>query len=150
MTTKLNTIIGATSIIFGGMIYVLWRDQNLLMFSWFDMMGLTPIVISLRHIANPISSFIPDWFYFSLPNAMWAFAGILLFCGICRDSPIARMFWTFVFITISIGSEIAQLSGDIPGTYDPTDMELMVICVSFAVFIGNSQITKEANDEKPV
>ena len=79
MKNTKNTIIGIASIIFGGMIYVLWRKQTLLMFSWFDAMSLGIPIAILRDSASAYSSIMPRWFYFSLPNALWAFGGILLF-----------------------------------------------------------------------
>lgn len=42
---------GTASIILGSIIYVLWRDQNLLMFLWFDTIGMTHIIVSLWHLA---------------------------------------------------------------------------------------------------
>lgn len=139
MKISLHTIIGLISIVLGGVIYVLFRDQSLLMFSWFDVIGLTPVIVSARDIVSPISLIIPKWFFFSLPNSMWAFGGILLFCCIWRDCILEKTLWIFVFLCISIGSEIGQLVGSIPGTYDPTDMVLMVIFILLAIFIGNTQ-----------
>ena len=146
MKKNRNTIIGTVSIILGGMFYVLWRKQSLLMFSWFDAIGLKSIIASLRDIAGSCSPAIPEWLYLSLPNALWAFGGILLFYSIWKDSFAERMFWVLLFSTIAVGSEIGQLIGIVPGTYDTVDMELMLIFILLAIFIGSDDSVKGVSD----
>ncbi|MFH1006374.1 MAG: hypothetical protein V1800_02570 [Candidatus Latescibacterota bacterium] len=143
---KKNTIIGIASITLGGIIYVLWRKQTLLMFSWFDSMGLNSTIALLRDSASACSSVIPEWLCFSLPNALWAFGGILLFSSIWKHFFAERLFWVLIFSITAIGSEIGQLVGIVPGTYDTNDIALMLIFIFLAILISNTRAMKEVND----
>ncbi len=143
-----NTVIGITSIILGGIIYVLWREQTLLMFKWFDSLGLTPAIVSMRSSANAYLSVIPKWLCFSLPNALWFFGGVLLFSSIWKNFYAERIFWISIFAVIVIGCEIGQLAGVILGTYDNTDMVLMLMLIPLAILMGNNQVVKEVKDGK--
>ena len=128
---------------------MLWRKQSLLMFSWFYSIGLKPFVALLREFAHSYSLVMPEWVYFSLPNALWAFGGILLFYSIWKDACSERMFWVLLFSMTAVGSEIGQLVGIVPGTYDTTDISLMLIFIPLAITIGNkNHAIKEVSDAK--
>ena len=117
MDISKNTIIGSVSIIIGGMIYVLWREQTLLMFSWFNSMGVMDAIEAMRYSASPYHSIVPKWIYFSLPNAMWLLGGTLLFSSIWKDHVYERYFWMTLFSIIAIGSELGQLTDFINRLY---------------------------------
>lgn len=143
-----NTVIGIVSIILGGIIYVLWREQTLLMFKWFDSLGLTPAIILIRSLAVAYLSILPNWLCYSLPNALWFFGGVLLFSSIWKNFFAERILWISIFVVIGIGCEIGQLAGVLPGTYDNTDIVLMLMFIPLAILIGNNQVIKEVKDGK--
>jgi hypothetical protein len=145
---KIKPILGIASIIFGGIIYIVWRKQTLLMFNWFDLIGLSSIVDSIRNITKAMFVIPPEWFRFSLPNALWLFGGILLFSSIWGKWSFERLSWIVVFLSIAIGSEFMQLVGYIPGIYDNCDMFFMIVFALLALLIDTKKTTKEVIDAK--
>ena len=138
-----NTVSGIISIILGGIIYVLWREQTLLMFKWFDSLGFTPAIISIRSFTDTYLSVLPKLLCYSLPNALWFFGGILLFSSIWKNFFAERILWISIFAVIGLGCEIGQLAGVLQGNYDNTDIVLMHMFIPLAIFIGNNQLKKE-------
>ena len=129
------TFLGIASITIGGIIYIVWREHTLRMFDWFDLIGLSSIIDLIRNYGQIIGR-PPEWVVFSLPNALWVFGGFLLFFSIWKKKSCERNIWLALFSTIALGSEIAQLSGYIPGTYDNIDIILMCGFILFAILIN--------------
>jgi hypothetical protein len=150
MNRTTNTIIGITSIAIGGMIYMLWRKQTLLMFSWFNNMGMRDAVEAMRRAASGYYPLIPQWVCFSLPTALWLFGGILLFWSIWENDFYERYFWVAIFSFIAVGAELGQLIGFIPGTYDPKDVILMVLSIVLAIVLNKKQKPKEIENAKNI
>ncbi|MDB4488911.1 hypothetical protein N9017_02220 [Akkermansiaceae bacterium] len=140
-----KTVLGIVSIAVGGIIYIIWREQSLLMFEWFDLIGLSYFIGSIRYFGTLIG-YPPEWVVFSLPNALWVLGGFLLFFSIWEKESFERNIWLVLFSTIAIGSEIAQLIGFIPGTYDSVDMFLMCVVITLAISINKKKLIKEGNN----
>ena len=49
-------------ILFGGLIYLCWRDPNLLMFKWFRALGQESLITQLRISTAAIQPALPGWF----------------------------------------------------------------------------------------
>ena len=137
MSDLQKVTIAFLSIFFGGMIYVLWRESILLMFSWFDIIGASKYIYIARDMLKDYSSIMPDWFYFSLPNGLWLLGGLILFSVIWGNMPIQRLTWILIFTIIAFGSELGQRNGFIPGTFDVYDIFIMIICSAIAIIISN-------------
>src|ERR687898_3674398 len=56
----------------GGLLYVFWRSDTLLLFDWATSLHLRPAVTALR--SEAVAPLLPSFFYYSLPNALWAYA----------------------------------------------------------------------------
>lgn len=132
-----------TSIAIGGIIYTLWREQNLLMFEWFKIIGVLCTIDNIRNITSIYYSIIPKWVCYSLPNALWLFGGIFLLISIWKHSCFEQYIWIGVFIIIAIGSEIGQLVGVIPGTWDFFDMLLMIVSILLAISLNRKKVRNE-------
>lgn len=134
-------IISLAALFFGGMIYILWRTETLFMFSWFDCLGLDDVIACLRASAEPFLVYLPDWFIFSMPNALWFFSGLILFDFIWGENlSECKFFWLSLFFVIAVGSEVAQAFQFIPGTFDYQDFLFMIIAGLFsALFIYSNQ-----------
>jgi hypothetical protein len=121
-------IISLTALFFGGMIYILWRTETLFMFSWFGRLGLGDAIVWLRASAEQFSVYLPDWFIFSLPNALWIFSGLILFDSIWgANLSGSKLSWLLVYCIIAVGSEVAQAFRIIPGIFDYKDLVFMII-----------------------
>ena len=75
------------------------------------------------------------WTLFSLPDGLWAAAGVFAIYSIWASHPL----WTVVYILVFSGCaavlEIGQLSSWFRGTFDPIDLVLMLVGIVFSVMI---------------
>ena len=147
MQNRITLFLGVLSIFLGGMIYIIWRSENLLMFSWFNFINIDEAIQLLRNLHIKSSLTMPEWFYFSLPNALWTFGGILLFKYIWKKVSSELFFWITLFSIVSIGSELGQYAGIIPGTFDINDVSLTFIFIIIAmILINKNQLVESKND----
>ena len=127
-----NAILASVALLIGGMTYVLWRSESLLMFSWFAALGAARVVKMLRGNADAYCESFPGWVIFSLPQALWLFSGIIYFHCIWRkDSAFGYRLWAGVLIAIAVGFEGGQLLNLVPGRFDVYDaLSLVAACLS--------------------
>ena len=139
-----KALLASVALLIGGMIYVLWRSEALLMFIWFDALGMRPAVEILRGYAAPYSTTFPSWFYFSLPQALWLFSGILLFDSVWRgDARLHKWFWVIVVAVSAIGGEFAQHWRFLPGTFDLLDIILCILALTIAILCIHFSLSTE-------
>jgi hypothetical protein len=131
-------IVASAAMLTGGMIYVLWRSESLLMFSWFDALGIGPTVRMFREHAAPHAHALPHFIVFSLPQALWLFSGILFFrCIWPTGSRGSYMLWTGVFVAIAFGFELGQLLNVVPGCFEVGDaLSLIAACLLALPFVS--------------
>jgi len=117
----------------GGLIYILWRTDSLLMFHWFDSIGIDNTIKVARGFTGIFN--LPQWIIFSLPDALWVFAFTNMMI-IIWNHEISRQsfFWIISAPFIGIFSEIGQALGFVPGTYDSVDL-LFILIASALPFI---------------
>jgi len=128
--------------VIGGFIYILFREKNLLMFIWFNSLGLDNLIEFFRNnflLKNPF----PEWIINSLTDGIWCYSLTSLMLIIWyRDSNKIKYFWLLIGPIIGISAEICQLIEIIPGTYDNSDLAFC-ICGSFIPFyIFSNQKTR--------
>lgn len=128
-------IIGTLPLILGGLIYLTYRTDALLMFVWFNKTGLSDQINFLRTNEQLQNLIIPDWVKFSLPDALWLFSFTYVLL-ILWDFKINRQsaFWLFLVPIIGLFSEIGQSIGIISGTYDMVDLTLLLIATALPFF----------------
>jgi len=144
MKTKLTGFFLHVSlpIVFGGLIYVCWRDPNLLMFKWFHAVGLESLILQLRLATSPTKAALPFWFIYSLPDGLWVYAltafMILLWRDV-RSLPI-KMFWLSLGLLLGAGSELGQLVGIVPGVFDKAVLAVCVIALVAAFLLTSRKL----------
>jgi hypothetical protein len=107
----------------GGGIYLLFRSRSLVMFSWWESLRLLPGVEALRELAAPLSSRLPGWVLYSLPDGTWLYSYIVFYRWIWAGSSSASMvFWIGVGLVMSVGLELGQGMGWLSGTFDLVDL----------------------------
>ena len=129
-------------VLIGGFIYILFRENNLLMFSWFESLGLDSITNYLRN-NYLFNNQIPEWIIYSLPDGIWiySFTSLMLIIWY-RDSNKIKYYWLLIGPILGVSAEICQLIEIIPGTYDNLDLAFC-ICGSFIPFyIFSNQKTR--------
>ncbi|MBR5391733.1 MAG: hypothetical protein IK148_02580 [Prevotella sp.] len=120
MTQRLKLPLGMMMLLIGGMTYLLFRPQTLLMFHVTDAIGLSAAINSMR---EGISSQLPEFIIYSLPGALWAAAYILTTeYFLCRQSVKTRILVAGIIPVIGAVSELLQFTGLLPGTFDVADL----------------------------
>ncbi len=121
---KKQIILGCLfSILSGGLIYVLFRQDSLKMFSWFESVNLSNSISEMRLFTLPLSIYLPDWFLYSLPDGLWLFSYVS-FLLVVWGNVISKhnIHWVLLVPLIAIFSELGQLIKVIPGTFDVVDL----------------------------
>jgi hypothetical protein len=138
------TLHAVLPVLIGGVIYVCWRAQSILMFAWFRQIGLDPLIIRLRNFSAPAMSFLPSWFLFSLPDALWVYAltAFLANSWLKVNHQKLRFAWLSVGFILGAGAELGQLVGVVPGTFDLVDFFLCLTAFVSALVITQNNLKK--------
>lgn len=115
--------IALISLLAGSLIYICFRVPSLRMFEWFCSTMIGNEVVMIRQTSFPLSSILPKWFLFSLPNGLWIFSYITALLYIW-DNQISKnnLIWFLSIPSFSILSEFGQSLNYLPGTYDINDI----------------------------
>ena len=73
---KKDWLVALLLILTGGMIYVLYRPENLLLFRVTDSLGITPLIDILR--SNSSRVMLPSFIVNSLPAGLWTASYLLM------------------------------------------------------------------------
>lgn len=125
---KRQIIIGHLfTLLLGGFVYISFRQDTLKMFSWFDSINLSAVISELRLFTLPLSDHLPNWFLYSLPDGLWIFSYLSVLL-VVWDNVISKynIHWLLLLPIIAIVSEIGQLFGIIPGTFDIFDLTFYI------------------------
>lgn len=139
---KLKKIFSAVLPVFiGGMLYICFRSEKLVMFEWFNLLGIKSIITSIRtsELLRIIS--VPSWVKFSLPDALWLFSmisSIMIVWDYKLD--YQSKLWLCFVISIGIFSEIGQLFSFVPGTFDIIDLILLSFASILPFLIHKKEI----------
>jgi hypothetical protein len=133
-----SVAIPAAPLFIGGLVYLLWRSTSLLMFRWFDLVGLHSVVDAIRIVAAPMRDYMPSWTLYSLPDAAWVSCGVLLFAAIWSGSRHpARHFWVLLAPSLALSGEFAQLLSLLPGTFDIADVTACMLLCALSIVVAN-------------
>lgn len=118
----------------GGLIYIGFRDKSLLMFDWFNFIGITQHIETFRSFFN--SEGIYGWVKNSLPAGLWLFAYVYLVDAIWNG---AKSISSYIFIYslpfFAILSEFLQYFGLVPGVFDWIDVFSYLFAIFLYIFI---------------
>jgi hypothetical protein len=121
-------VTAALALLMGSTVYILWRPDALLMFRWFDALGLHDAIVRLRHPLGHFGVLTPTVFVFSAPWALWLLSYLFCIRAIWHNSASrARHIWFWFLPFISIVIECAQASGFCPGTFDADDILALAV-----------------------
>ena len=125
------------TLLFGTLIYLLFRVSTLKVFSWLNFLGIDFLNSDLRKNSINLSPKIPEWFIFSLPDGIWIFSYVVLMISIWNFKVNKQsIFWLTIIPLIAIFSEIFQIFGIISGTFDIIDLSfyLLGFILPFIIF----------------
>lgn len=132
-------------LVMGGLIYVGWRDENLLMFSWFHTLGLSSVVEELR--AWSLNHNIPEWVRYSLPDGCWVYS-IAAHVRLVWGDDIRGVIWGILGCSLGAVSEVLQGVGLLQGTFDWSDLLVYCLAPPMAWLVGHFWLY-EPNPSKP-
>ena len=112
--------IGVVTLIIGGLIYIIYRSETLLMFDWFRILGISRYIDKLR--ATDYQN-IYEWVKNSLPAGLWLFSYMFIIDSVWeKDKCIAYKFYIYVLPVLAVLSEFMQYIKILPGTFDINDL----------------------------
>lgn len=109
----------------GGIIYLLYRPDTLLLFRWIHGSYFSDMVF----IARGYRVDLPAWVIYSLPDALWTYSMVSFYLALWNGIITG---WLIAGICIGILPEIMQLPGWVPGTFDMTDVLLKAVFIALA------------------
>lgn len=118
-----SLFISIISLIMGGLIYLAFRPDTLVIFYWLKLIKLDSNIYNFREIFQPYGKVLPNWLLFSAPNGLWmlAFSGLMAF--IWKDKSLTTGFYLSGLLWItSITSELMQYAKLISGVFDFNDI----------------------------
>jgi len=118
-------IYSISPLLVGGLIYICFRIESLIMFSWFNSISLSKVIIAIRNYTLNYDFLIPDWVKFSLPDGLWLFSFISLILITWKNEiNSSNLFWLIGLPIIALLSEIGQSISIVSGTFDWIDIAM--------------------------
>ena len=121
-------ILGVLSLTTGGVLYILYRSETLILFGWIKTLGLYDIVSNLRP-----SNGSDSWLVYSLPDGLWLFAYILLMGALWNFDTLKSLLYSAPLVVIGIGSELLQIHHIVRGTFDIVDLLCYIVAIVFGI-----------------
>lgn len=117
----------------GGLIYVGYRKKTLLMFKWFEYLGVSNLVEIYRNFIILIEP--QEIIVYNLPNGLWSLS-FIVFIHIIASNKLKKILY-IVVVCIILGFEVFQL-WFIPGTFCLYDFftNLFFIILAFILIKG--------------
>ncbi len=133
---KILAILWVVAPLFGGiLIYLLFRSESIRIFSWLLYLGIETPILFVRQYTLDLTSYIPYWLIYSLPNGLWAFSygTIICFIWLKNTSPI-KYLWLLTIPIVCLGYELLQCLGVISGTFCYQDLLLCFLGMGGGIF----------------
>jgi hypothetical protein len=122
-------------LILGLGIYIFFRSGQVYFNKWLLNQNLGFDLHWIRSFTLQICEFLPDWFLFSLPDALWMFSLSTLIHDIWKNEPkVNLLFWSMITPIIAVTWEIAQGLKFISGTFDWVDILFYLIVTAIINF----------------
>ena len=130
----IKVLIAIITLFIGGLIYVIYRSNELLMFNWFNCLGLNSVVMQLRDRFSHL--ILSEWVRYNLPAGLWLFSYMFIIDSIWNDNngPIYRCF-IIILPLVSLTSEIMQFYKIMPGTFDIIDIIGYVLAIILFIIL---------------
>ena len=117
-TTKI--CLGVLTLTMGGLLYILFRPETLLIFHVIHKMGLSDSIEVWRNSAADMC--LPEFVVFNLPAGLWATAYVLIINALFASQPRwQQLASASVIPLLGVLSEGLQVIGLVPGTADGLD-----------------------------
>lgn len=134
LVRTIKMFLAFVALFIGGMIYVVFRSKSLLMFSWFEALGLSPMIDAIRIDYGDKSLY--AWIRYSFPAALWLLSYLLVVDSIWGEQK-NREYAVFIIAlpVIAILSEVLQGLGILPGASDILDIISYLLAITLFIII---------------
>jgi hypothetical protein len=109
-------------IILGCLIYMIFRSTNILLFEWFNNLGLLSIAMDIRIFFNEDNIIVSNFITQNLPDGLWVFSFTSSFFLIWGGYSHHKISYFYIPITLALISEFGQFFGFVVGTFDYLDV----------------------------
>ena len=110
----------------GVIIYFLTRSEHIYLNQWIGPLRDTSFYLFLQTLVHNLN--LPYWVVYSLPDALWMMALIMIVLMIWEFKLDTRsIFWVALSTLVGVLLEISQAIHVLPGTYDNTDLIFIFI-----------------------
>ena len=118
----------------GGLIYIVFRPDTTLLFYTLVKAGFAESMYKLR---AAVSIGLPYWVVYSLPNALWVAAYILITDMVLTGWAVrTKLLVAAVIMAVGVASEMLQSVALVPGTFDVADIVAYIAPYSlYAIWI---------------
>ena len=121
-------------LLIGGLVYVCFRSESLILFRWLEALHIMPGIQTLRETLDPLRQALPDLVLYSLPDGAWLYAYIsfyrLVWAG---HSRLWMWVWIGLGLGLSLGLELGQAWGWARGTFDWMDVAVYLLTIAAAL-----------------
>lgn len=125
----IETTISLAALIFGGLVYIIFRSESLLMFQWFQEIGIMEYVERLRLEFGHYN--IHEWVKDCMPAGLWLFSYLFIIDAVWwKEKTVTYKIFLGLLPVLASGSEIMQYYRLLPGTFD-----IMDICSYFVAIL---------------
>lgn len=120
--TYIRLSLSILALISGGFVYAVFRTDNAFMFNWFGKVGVSGFIYNLRETLGDFSIYY--WVKYNLPAALWLLAYLFAIASIWSNYKETTCFKFFIWLMpfMALMTEVLQLMGIIPGTFDISDI----------------------------
>lgn len=113
-------------ILTGGMIYILYRPESLLLFRVTDSLGIKPLIDVLR--SNSSKVILPSFMINSLPAGLWTASYLMMMYITTKfHTRKIRLMLALPLPVMAIVLEFMQFFGWCPGTFDIYDLICYIV-----------------------
>jgi hypothetical protein len=116
----IQLIVSLLLLAIGGMIYLLFRSSELIMFKWIEVFGIDSSINLLRKYTLGLN--LSNFIVYSLPNMLWLLSYMLTIDLLWRSDSSKYLIWLSILPIVSMSSEILQIWKIVPGTFDIVDI----------------------------
>jgi hypothetical protein len=120
----------------GGSVYVAWRAPELWLHRGVGLVLGTENLIAFRAAVGSAPGWLPLSVVGSAPNALWTYAGTYALGAVWAGSrEPERWAWMAAAPALSIGAELGQAVGAVPGVFDLLDLLTAALASGAAFFM---------------
>ena len=121
-------------LLLGSLIYIIFRDKSLLMFDWFNTIGINNEVDGLRRLFQ--GEGIYGWVKYSLPDGLWVFSYMFIVDAIWdKERNAVSMIFLWGLPIVAVFSECLQYFDLLSGVFDLMDMASYMLAITLFMII---------------